>query len=67
MIRESDAKALSWIAGIIAGILSLCAFVFGNFETIEHSKDMRIEMSRKLDRMEDKIDSLIQSSLKQHK
>lgn len=54
----SHVQWISWMAATLISALTLCAFMFTNFESKTDAKDRIESVEKRLDRIELKIDSL---------
>jgi hypothetical protein len=55
-----------WVAGLLAASLSGATFVFGYFETKQDAKDKKQNIEQRLERIENKVDFIIQQHVKQN-
>lgn len=55
---------ISWLLALIAGALSMVVFVFTTFETKAESLQDKNQIEKRLDRIEAKLDFLIQQAHK---
>lgn len=60
MSESIIAKWVLFVLGVMTAVFGLAGYSFDKFETREHALEMRSGIERRLDRIEEKIDRLIQ-------
>ena len=60
LVNLEQGQWIAWIAATIAAAITLTGFVYANFQTKSEAVEQKGDLIQRLDRIEAKVDQLIQ-------
>lgn len=60
-IPEFKLRLIEWIAGVAVTLVALTAYAYTTFETKEDAREKKGDIVQRLDRIETKLDQMIQN------